>query len=441
MDPAVAAAAPPSVVGSHKAMMMMPYLNSVQGTLQQPQASNSSYSLSAHLLSSHHHQQQQQQQQRHATPPMSSSSYGDMGSSSSGMMMTSSSHYSMMMTSTDPSPPLQSNNSSAVEHHLYSSPHHSTTGSYEYPNSAGAADPFGAPISSTQLDSWSSPSTSYRPGLSSGSEVDHLYNSSSSKAFSSSIHDKRRGHDISTDSQVDIVVVDGALELSAGAKEFVPSSARLKEYSPGYGASMSNPAAAATLLPMPALTPAVSSLGLALHQHQPLLYQPSSNNSSSASLLGTGSALIGGQPLGLAARGGSLSSIPPMPPLAINHHVNQSAWKLYHHNTTTTDDADAASTPFMNMNTGGGHLTAISPSVLDPIHIPMQQQQQQSQGHHHHSVFMSDYDLLLHSNSSSSSSSFNAAAVADSDAYEEYYDPSDAIMTDIDSFLSMTTDN
>lgn len=331
-------------------------------------------------------------------------------------MMTSSSHYSRLLT--DPSP-LKTNSSSNVDH-LYSSPHHSTTGNYEYPNST-ASETFGAPISSTQ-DNWSNPS--YRSG-----QMDHLYSSSSGKVFNSSvIHDMRRGHDISTDSsQVDIV--DGALELSAGAKEFVPSSARVREFSPGYGASMSNP-----VPPMPALTPAVSSLGLALHQHQTLLYPPSS--SSSSSLLGTGSALIGssaligGQPPGIV-RG---ASIPPMPPLAVNHHVNQSAWKLYHHQQQHT----AAPTPFMNMgmDTGGRHLSA-PPSALDPMQkLPLPQGQGQ------HSMFMSDYDLLLHSNHS-----FNAATNSSSssndhqhDAYE-YYDPSDdiAIMTDIDSFLS--TDN
>jgi hypothetical protein len=140
------------------------------------------------------------------------------------------------------------------------------------------------------------------------------------------------------------------------------------------------------------------------------------------------SALIGGQPPGIV-RG---ASIPPMPPLAVNHHVNQSAWKLYHHHQQHT----AAPTPFMNMgmDTGGRHLSAPSP-VLDPMQkLPLPQGK--------HSMFMSDYDLLLHSNHS-----FNAATSSSSssndhhhDAYE-YYDPSDdiAIMTDIDSFLS--TDN
>lgn len=360
--------------------------------------------------------------------------------------------------------------SSSMDHLNYSSPspHHSTTINYEYPNSSAAAavETFGAPMSSTQ-DSWSSPSC-YRSGLSSsgsGSQIDHLLYSSGSgmKAFSSSsssiIHDMRRGHDIgiidshslsnssSSSGGVDIVV-DGALELSAGAKEFVPSSARGKEYSsPGYGASMSNPLPP----PMPALTPAVSSLGLALHQHQPLLYPPSSSSSSSgsgsnssASLLGgTGSsALIGGQPPGISRGGGGSSMIiPPMPPLAINHHINQSAWKLYpHHPATPT--AASTSTPFMSMsmsmNTGG------IPLPPPPALVPMQQQQQQllpqgqQQQQQQHSMFMSDYDLLLHSNISRSS--FNAT-VADSDDAYEYYDPSDAIMTDIDSFLSSTTDN
>lgn len=340
-------------------------------------------------------------------------------------MMTSSSHYSMTPS------PLQTNSiSSSGVDLLYSSPHHSTAANYEYPNSTTASETFGAPINSTQ-DNWSSPS--YRPG-----QVDHLYSSSGGKAFNSSvIHDMRRRHDISTDSsssssQVDIV--DGALELSAGAKEFVPSSARVREFSPGYGASMSNP-----VPPMPALTPAVSSLGLALHQHQSLLYPPSSSSSSSSSLLGTGSALIGssaltgGQPPGIV-RG---SSIPPMPPLAVNHNVNQSAWKLYHHHQHTTA-ATASSAPFMNMgmDTGGRQLShAAAPPVLDPMQqLPLPQGQ--------HSMFMSDYDHLLHSNHS-----FNAAANSSSDDHHhhhdayEYYDPSDeiAIMTDIDSFLS--TDN
>lgn len=361
------------------------------------------------MLSSHQH--------RHTTPPMPSSSHGDM----SNGMMTSSSHYSM-----NPSP-LQTNSSSGVDH-LYSSPHHSTAANYEYPNSTNASETFGAPLINSTQDNWNSPS--YRPG-----QVDHLYSSSSSgKAFNSSvIHDVRRGHhDISTDSnQVDIV--DGALELSAGAKEFVPSSARVREFSPGYGTSMSNP-----VPPMPALTPAVSSLGLALHQHPTLLYPPSSSSSSS-SLLGTGSALIGssavigGQPPGIASR----SSIPPMPPLAVNHHANQSAWKLYqsataHHQHTAST---AASTPFMNMgiDTGGRHHLSAPPPPVQQLPLPQGQ----------HSMFMSDYDLLLHSNHS-----FNAAANSSSDDHHhhhhdayEYYDPSDeiAIMTDIDSFLS--TDN
>jgi len=315
---------------------------------------------------------------------MSSSNSNNNGSDMNNVISGSNVHYPMMMNDLSSALPLQSSSSNAG---IYSSPRH-----YDFPSSSAAN--YGTPISGITQDSWNSPG--YRA---SGNQMTaDLYNN---KGFSS-IRDmsKRRGHDdIDTTtstaysdelmarlgSDISVDIVDGALELSAGAKEFVPSSARVKEYSPGYGTSMSNPS-------VPALTPAGSSLGgLAHHQHQhyPLLYQPSS---SSSSLLGTGTTLIS-QPPGIM-RG----SIPPMPPLTLN----QAAWK--HHTA-----------PFMN---GSTHVI---PHRLDP---PMQSK---SQGH---SMFMPSYDHH---------SSFHAGSstTADSDAYE--YDPSDAIMTNIDSFLS--TDN